>query len=298
MNRSNNFYISSSCLPYKKISDSVIALAESGIMNIELSGGTEFYEGIDNDLLKLEDRYGINFLIHNYFPPPKEEFIINLANKDESEKSKIFKHIKNAIALARALGIDMYSIHPGFTIDILPLTKGLPLSIRKGEVQDKDLAFDTFYRNLDYIIQNMLDGLFKVAIENKETFYKNKNCTLLCNASEVFEFLEYYRKNPNIGFLLDLGHLNISSSMQAFDKSKFIDNLFYKYKDKIFEIHLSENDAVSDTHEIIDEYSWQIDILKKYRDIIRGIPIVIEGRSLDLKDVIKQYKVVVNNFYG
>lgn len=294
----NNYYLSSSCVSYKRITDSVISLVKSGIKNIELSGGTEFYEGIENDLLELKKRYGINYLIHNYFPPPKEEFIINLSAYDDSEKHKMYGHIKSAIAMAHILGINMYSIHSGFTIDILPLVKGLPLSIKTNEIQDKGSSINIFYKNLDHITQNMINGSFKFAIENKETFPGAEDCSILCNPSEVFEFLDYYRKSQNIGFLLDFGHLNISSSMQAFDKFKFIDDLFHKYRNKIFEIHLSENDALSDTHEIVDKDSWQIDILKKYRDIIRGIPIVIEGKSLDLKDVIKQYKVLVSNFDG
>ena len=47
-------YVSSSCLKYSKISDCVKALADSGICNIELSGGTDYYSDILSDLLLLK----------------------------------------------------------------------------------------------------------------------------------------------------------------------------------------------------------------------------------------------------
>ena len=61
-------YISSSCVKNAKIKDSVEQLATNGFQNIELSGGTEFYENFENDLIELKDRYKLNYRCHNYFP--------------------------------------------------------------------------------------------------------------------------------------------------------------------------------------------------------------------------------------
>ncbi len=64
-------YVSSSCIRHKKIKDSVKELAENGFQNIELSGGTQYYNNIESDLLKLKEKYNLNYRCHNYFPPPK-----------------------------------------------------------------------------------------------------------------------------------------------------------------------------------------------------------------------------------
>lgn len=45
-------YVSSSCLKNKYIVETVRQLAEHGIKNIELSGGTEYYDDLENDLKK------------------------------------------------------------------------------------------------------------------------------------------------------------------------------------------------------------------------------------------------------
>ena len=46
-------YISTSCVKHSKIKDSVEELASNGFKNIELSGGTEYYENFEIDLIEL-----------------------------------------------------------------------------------------------------------------------------------------------------------------------------------------------------------------------------------------------------
>ena len=287
------FYISSSCLSYKRISESVLTLVNAGIKNIELSGGTEYYKGLEDDLLDLKERYGINFLIHNYFPPPEEEFVINLAVSEENERQKIFEHIKKAVTLSNKLGINTYSIHAGFTINLLPLLRGLPLTMNEGQAKDKQDAVVAFYANLDFIVENMCDSSFRFAVENNRTFVDAKDCSLVCSPAEIFEFLNYYRGNQNMGFLLDLGHLNIASSMLLFEKFEFIEELFSRYGDKIFELHLSENDGLNDIHDILSEDSWQLAVLREYSDFIKNIPVVFEWRNSRLEDIITQYNTLI-----
>ena len=73
-------YISSACVKFKRIEDSVEYLHQQGFNNIELSGGTEYYDHdqLINNLKKLKSRLGLNYIIHNYFPPPKNPFILNV----------------------------------------------------------------------------------------------------------------------------------------------------------------------------------------------------------------------------
>ncbi len=66
-----------------KIRDSVQELAENGFQNIELSGGTEYYENFERDLIELKGEYNLNYRCHNYFPPPKKPFVLNLASLND-----------------------------------------------------------------------------------------------------------------------------------------------------------------------------------------------------------------------
>ncbi len=94
-------YISSSCVKRSRISESVEILAENGFLNIELSGGTEYYHGITDDLLRLKKKYSLNYLLHNYFPPPSEHFTLNLASAHEDVVSNSFSLINTAVELSR-----------------------------------------------------------------------------------------------------------------------------------------------------------------------------------------------------
>ena len=60
-------YVSSTCIKNKLIKDSVESLALAGFTNIELSGGTRYYPDFEKDLLTLQDKYGLNYQLHNYF---------------------------------------------------------------------------------------------------------------------------------------------------------------------------------------------------------------------------------------
>ena len=88
--------------------------AENNITNIELSGGTQDVEQLDK-LLSLNSV--CNFQIHNYFPPPQEPFVFNLASEDELIFTKSFHHAHTAIDLAEKLGSKFYSFHAGFLMD-------------------------------------------------------------------------------------------------------------------------------------------------------------------------------------
>ena len=62
-------YISYSLSCQNKIKDAILELMGLGFSDIELSGGTSYYEVINEDIIGLKQKYKLNFRIHNYFPP-------------------------------------------------------------------------------------------------------------------------------------------------------------------------------------------------------------------------------------
>ena len=111
-------YISSACVKHKKIRDSVQELADNGFKNIELSGGTEYYENFETDLLELKEKYNLTYLCHNYFPPPEKPFVLNLASLNNETFEMSFKHLQKVISLSNRLGAEKFGFHAGFYIDI------------------------------------------------------------------------------------------------------------------------------------------------------------------------------------
>ena len=95
--------------------DVVKTLIDIGIKDIELSG-TCYSEDNIKDLGKFLEFS--NLQIHNYFPPPKEPFVLNLASMDEVIAKKTFDHIMSAIDVCTELNCKYYSFHAGFLCDI------------------------------------------------------------------------------------------------------------------------------------------------------------------------------------
>ena len=70
-------YVSTACLKRNRISKVLKEYGKNGIKNIELSGGTEYYNNIEADLKRYKKEYYLKYACHAYFPPSKEDFVVN-----------------------------------------------------------------------------------------------------------------------------------------------------------------------------------------------------------------------------
>jgi len=94
-------YISTSCVKHKKIKVSIQELVDNGYTNIELSGGTEYYDGFENDLLELKEKYGIT-------PGDVEKIRIGLNHITAENQLKVAEtplHAQNHPAVAVAIAL-------------------------------------------------------------------------------------------------------------------------------------------------------------------------------------------------
>tara|TARA_B110001450_G_scaffold255495_2_gene283218 strand:- start:7177 stop:7584 length:408 start_codon:yes stop_codon:yes gene_type:complete len=108
-------YISTGGYRTTKAEEISTNLMKEGINSIELSG-TLYHDEIISNLSKLKDK--INFQIHNYFPPPKKPFVLNLASEDDEISKMTIEHIEHAIGCCQKLNSKFYSFHAGFLCDI------------------------------------------------------------------------------------------------------------------------------------------------------------------------------------
>lgn len=250
-------YISSSCVKHAKIKDSVQELVDNGFHNIELSGGTEYYEGFEDDLLELKDKYNLNYICHNYFPPPKKHFVLNLASLNDEIYIHTFNHLKNSVELSKKLGARRFGFHAGFFLDIKVSEIGQKLS--KDNLFDKQDAINRFCRGFNEL--NELAGDIELYIENNvysatnaET-YNNENIFMLTNHEEFREL----KVRIDFKLLLDIAHLKVSSSTLNLD---FENELRYMINKSDY-IHISDNDAFHDLNHKLDENSSLVTLLKK-----------------------------------
>ena len=137
-------YVSSSCIKCDNIAKIVSMYVENGIKNIELSGGTQFYENLEDDLLVLKEKFKLNYIVHNYFPPPIEPFILNLASLDDELWTKTVEFIKKSVEFAIRLDSPVYGLHAGFFVN--PDLNEIGQQFKKQALFDKESAICRFVK--------------------------------------------------------------------------------------------------------------------------------------------------------
>ena len=253
-------YLSTGLLKKNSTSDLIDTLDQLKIYNLELSSGP-FEKNIDNFLIKKEKEKEKNYLIHNYFPVPKKPFVLNLASNKKTIRNQSMKLAKNAIRLSSKIGGKFYSIHAGFLID--PSVKSLGKKIKeKLKIIPRDVARKNFINSMKELSLFAKKYKVKLLIENNVLTQKNYsrfkgNPFLFVDYAEINNIMPLLPKN--VGLLLDVGHLNVSSRTLKFDRARFI-----KETNKwINGYQLSENNGIDDQNRKVKLKSWFFKYLKK-----------------------------------
>lgn len=250
-------------------------LSGLGFKRIELTGNFKYCPDIGSEIQRVKFEKKLDFLFHNYLPFFKDEFVLNLASGDPYIELQSLNLIKHSITLLKEMKVELFTIHPGFRNDLLPEKKDGCFIIKTGPSFSKD----NFYKNCNYILNNFVDGSFNIAFENFFPLKIDDPFSFISTPEDIEFFLNYFEKNKNVGILLDLGHINISSKTLNYDKFSFLKKIFKKYGEKIFEIHLSGNNGVNDLHELTLEDSWQVKFIMEYREKLKNTPIVFEWNN-------------------
>jgi sugar phosphate isomerase/epimerase len=250
-------YVSSSCSKQKRIGPAILELAEHGFQNIELSGGTEYYEGYEEDLFSLKEKYNLNYLVHNYFPPPKEDFVLNLASLDDAIFERSLEQLRKSIRLACLLGVDKFGFHAGFYVDIAVGEIGKAISA--GHLCNTKQAYERFCKGFN-LIKNESKGI-KIYIENNVYSKTNFDTYGLQKPAMLISPEEYRELQEHIDFklLLDVAHLYVSSRTLGFDFESHLDQMIMETD----YVHLSDNDGWHDQNAEFISDSKLLDRIKK-----------------------------------
>ena len=67
--------------------------------------------------------------------------------------------------------------------------------------------------------------------------------------------------------LLDLGHLNVASTIFEIDRNALLEEYLSEFGERVLEVHISENHGLKDEHLPVKSNSWQLDAIKKIKQI-------------------------------
>jgi sugar phosphate isomerase/epimerase len=267
-------YVSSACAKTARLEDALRFLHQNGFSNIECSGGSVYEEDCLDLLRRLKDAWGLNILCHNYFPVPRESFVLNLASFNEEVHQKSLQHVQGAIQFCRALGLKKFSFHAGFLMDIRPGEVGRKLS--ETPVFDRARCIEHFCRTFNGLKKDA--GDVELYIENNvisqanlETF-RGFNPFMLTSHADFIEL----KRSIDFKLLLDIGHLKVSARSLGLNFERELDCLLPETD----YIHVSDNDAAADQNKGLTKDAGVWPSLKR-RDLIGKVMTLEVYESLD-----------------
>jgi sugar phosphate isomerase/epimerase len=255
-------------------------LVKIGIKNIELSG--TMYSPRNIHFLSKNFKK-VNFQVHNYFPPPKNPIVLNLASFDKDVYKKTYDHIINSLEVCRKLNSKYYSFHAGFLCDLA--VSELGKKVKKKKLQNRKTSLELFIKRVNKISAVAKKYNINLMIENNVLSKNNlknfnENPFLMCDAEECREIIS---KTPkNVKLLVDVAHLKVSSTSLNFDKENFLSEC----GDLIGGYHLSDNNGFADTNEKFNENAWFWKHLKKDKKYYS-----IEVYNISGAEIVSLYKL-------
>ncbi|MDC1177332.1 TIM barrel protein [Candidatus Pelagibacter sp.] len=268
----------------KSIFRAINLLSKNKIYNIELGSNHVWEKKLNFSKFK---KY--NFCVHNYFPVPKRNLVINIASQNKQIRKKSISQIKKSILFSKKINAKLYTFHPGFLTD--PdgsniSNKNFDFLWNKEKLLDKNyrVSWQQMIMSLREIIKYSKFHKVPIAIESEGSI-NAKDHLLMQRPSEYKKLFEIF-KNNEIGINLNIGHLNLASKAFNFDKKKFIN----KISKKIVAMELSHNFGRDDDHLPIRKNSWYWKIIKNSK--YKNIPKILEFRDTNINTIKKIYKLL------
>jgi len=289
---SHKIYVSTSAFQTRDLREILELCIDCEISALELGASLDHEPSILPRLIQLAESGVFRFLTHNYFPAPAEAFVLNLAATDKQllEKSRAF--CKNAIAVGARLRSPFYSVHAGYCFHALPEHLGGNLSkLPPNSMEEAETIFVESVKALaDYARSFDMSILIENNVLAPFNLIEGKNALLLgVTADELIRIIHRIKKE-NVGILLDVGHLYVSSRTLDFSAIRCVSEIANLIKC----IHLSDNDGSEDSHDVINESSWFWEPVKKM--CAEGTVLVLEANNLSVKNICQQLNLIYSKF--
>lgn len=246
-------------------------LLEQEKWGIELSAGA-YSPDVEIETVDLAEQTDV--MLHNYFPPPRDAFVLNLASNDDEVMRRSRDLVLRALRLSAEVGARHFGVHAGFRVD--PRVDSLGRSLT-GTLSGKQTeALNRLRESMHLLGTEAVKVGIQLLIENHVLTQQNlekfgESPLLLVSPFEITQFLT--DMDGSVRLLLDLGHLKVSAQTAQFDLLQAVQGLL-PLSDGM---HLSENDGLSDQHLPFGDDAW----FKRYvSDTSKFYTVEVHSRNL------------------
>lgn len=277
-------FLSSSVISGTTVPDAIKQFMANGITHVEWSGGHQTGPESIYDVLATASE-SLASRLHNYFPPPNADFVLNLASPDHKIASLSIDHVEKALQISASVGAPKYGVHAGFFFDPDPAQLGRPFA--NVILNDRRDALDRFLERYLRLQELAADLGVQLYVENNvlsranaKTFNGEKALMLL-DAEDWHELNQAGVQN----LLLDLAHLKVSCSSLGSDYAEQAKELFggSDY------IHASEPSSTNDTNQSIVDWDGVLAPVKELSWVKKDVTVEI---YTSLKDAINSAELI------
>lgn len=214
---------------------------------------------------------------HNYFPPPEDPFVLNLASADEGVRKRSIEHCKQGLRLTAEADGPFFAAHAGFCLDPKPEELGEPFDIPADIPREEYM--DRFLDSIQKILTTAKQEGIPFLIENNVLAPFNlpedgTNPLLCCDPKELLRVREAIGEEEHFGLLLDTAHFKVSAHTLDFPLNE-VNSL----KPFIKGVHHSDNDGKADSNEKLSPDYWFLPYLHTFKELVHVLE--VEGISLE-----------------
>lgn len=213
----------------------------------------------------------IGLALHNAFPLPSRDFIMNLLDRDQANRDHSLRVAVQGLKLSRAIGASAFGVHPGFlgSPASFPDRHGFRFIEEEFTSEHRTEAMERLLDSLDQVMaatgtSNSGSALF--CIENPPLTRAKANHLMLGDPDELL-FLAQQAESRGAALLLDLGHLRVTAATLGLDPVGMMESL----APFTGALHISQNDGSADQHLPPVPDSWFMGRLKCFRERCRQV---------------------------
>jgi sugar phosphate isomerase/epimerase len=262
-------HASTACLGAHELWPTLDQYAENGIAAVEL--GSCRLATTDGLADRLRD-YGMHYLVHNYFPPPADPFVLNLASSEGATRRRSLDFVEDALELCAVVGSPLYSVHGGFVTDPVVGADGRLVFPDPPHRAAGEEAMDRYIAAIAHAADSAQRLDLDLLVENNVCTPENRGKLLLQTDEEIASLFAQV-DSPALGLLLDAGHLTVTAATLGFDRNEFVERL----TPWIRAIHAHENDGAVDSHHPVRTGGWVASLLARVADDV----VVVEEAAFD-----------------
>lgn len=235
----------------------MVAAVDKEFMALEFSSGMPFHEDMERIFLEAPMRR----FAHNYFPAPKDPFVLNLASTDEATRQRSIAHCVRGMEMSHRVGAPFFSAHAGYCVDPKPSELGRKLDQVAGI--DRTANWRFFIASVKEVLARTIDLPTGFLLENNvlaavNTYADGTNPLLCVDADEQLALLAAVN-DPRVGLLFDTAHMKVSARTLGFDLAANTTRLL----EQVRCVHHSDNDGTVDDNGSFGEGYWFLPFMPK-----------------------------------